>query len=73
MKPRKIIPDKSESSPVLRVGYSIEEAAISLGIGRTLVYKLIGEGQLKPVKLGKRTIIPAVELDAFLSRLGGAA
>lgn len=38
---------------------SINEAAKVLGIGRTSVYRLIGEGRLETIKLGRRTLIKA--------------
>jgi excisionase family DNA binding protein len=60
------------SSPqVPRVAYSIPEAAASLGIGRTLLYKLIGERQIKSQKIGKRHVITAKELEDFLRRNQG--
>ena len=56
-----------ESNPA-RVAYSVEETAQALGIGRGLVFQLLREGQLKSIRLGKRRLIPAVELQAFMDR-----
>ena len=58
---------------VPRVAFSIPETAAALGVGRTLVYKFIEEGQLKSLKLGKRHMITAQEIQDFLGRMGGAA
>lgn len=33
------------------------DAARSLGIGRTKLYELIGTGRLKTVKIGRRTLV----------------
>jgi excisionase family DNA binding protein len=55
------------------VSYSVEDAARALGIGRSLAFRLIREGQLAAVKIGRRTVVPVKECEAFLARLGGAA
>ena len=39
------------------------------GIGRTTVYSLIAAGKLEAVKLGSRTLITAVSIDALLASL----
>lgn len=54
-----------------RLAYRIEDAASALGVGRTLMYRLIRDGQLKVVKIGSRSLISASELNAFLARGGG--
>ncbi|WP_433908765.1 helix-turn-helix domain-containing protein [Sphingomonas yabuuchiae] len=35
------------------------DAARSLGIGKTKLYELIGQGKLKTIKIGRRTLIKA--------------
>ena len=62
-----------EPSPIPALSLSVEGAAKALGLGRTFVFQLIKEGRLKAVKIGRRTLIPVAECEAFLSRLGGAA
>jgi len=52
------------------LAYRIEDAASALGVGRTLIYKMISEGLLTRVKIGKRSLIAVSELDAFLARGG---
>ena len=52
------------------LAYRIEDAATALGVGRTLVYRMISEGQLTIVKVGKRSLIAVSELNAFLARGG---
>lgn len=51
-----------------RLTYSIEQAARALGVGRSLVFTLLKEGQLKSIRVGKRRLVLATELQAFLDR-----
>ncbi len=60
----------SQAKDIPSLAYRIEDAAIALGVGRTLVYRMISEGQLTAVKVGKRSLIAVSELDAFLARGG---
>ena len=46
--------------------YNVNEVAAMLGLGRTTVFKLIGEGRLTRIKIGMRTLIPAEDVDALL-------
>ena len=43
--------------------YSVNEVKKMYGLGHTSVYKLINEGMLKTVKVGRRTLIPVSALD----------
>jgi excisionase family DNA binding protein len=47
------------------------QAAKLLGIGRTTVYALIKEGQLRPVHIARSCRISRAELDRFVARLDG--
>ena len=40
-----------------KLGFTIDEAVKSSGIGRTKIYEFIKSGQLKRRKVGRRTII----------------
>jgi excisionase family DNA binding protein len=51
-----------------RLAYGIEGAADALDLSRSRIYELIAAGQIAACKVGKRTIIPATELAAFLDR-----
>ena len=66
-------PQPEPARTIALVSYSVEDAAEALGIGRTFAFHLIKEGKLKALKCGRRTLIPVAEVEAFLSRLGGAA
>lgn len=51
---------------------SVPEACRRLGIGRTKVYELIGSGQIKALKIGKRTLVEDDELDRVIAGLPAA-
>ena len=46
---------------------TVKEALRRTGIGRTLLYKLIDTGQLRRVKIGKRTLIPFDDLQKLVA------
>lgn len=48
---------------------SIAEFCQAVGVGRTFVYLLIKQGKIRPLKVGRRTIITVQEMNSFLSRL----
>lgn len=50
-----------------KLAYSITEAAEALSLGRTTINRMIRDGQIKAVKVGGRTLIPAESLQAVLS------
>ena len=56
-------------SPLKKVFHSVEEAAEILSLGRTTIFFLIRDGQLHAVKVGKRRLVAASELEAFAVRL----
>lgn len=53
-----------------RLGCSPREACAALGVGRTLLYRLIAERHIDVRKLGQRTI---VSVPSLLKLLGGQA
>lgn len=56
------------SSNALRIALSISEAAAALGVGRSMIYVLIGSGEIRPIKIGRRTLIPIESIDSFMDR-----
>lgn len=52
-----------------KFNHRIPEAADLLGIGRTTLYLLIKEGEIRTVKIGERTLVPHSELVEFQQRL----
>lgn len=49
-----------------RIAYSVEEAAATIGVGRTTLYSYIKSGVLPVAKLGKRTLVRHDDLNALL-------
>jgi excisionase family DNA binding protein len=49
--------------------YSIDEAVKATGIGRSCLYEEISGGRLRAVKRGRRTLILADDLKAWLASL----
>jgi excisionase family DNA binding protein len=49
------------------LAYRIDDAGRVLGIGRTSLYKLIAERQLRAVKIAGRTVIPAEAIRELLN------
>lgn len=55
--------------PVIeKVTYSVKEAILAYGIGRTKLYELINTRELTPIKIGTRTLLRRDDLDALVSR-----
>ena len=52
-----------------KVAYAVGETLELLSIGRTALYAAIKRGDLKRVKLGKKTLFYAADLAAFMARL----
>jgi len=55
--------------PHVRLLYSVEEAALMLGIGRTYMFELVATGQVGSLKIGKRRKVTRAALDEFIERL----
>jgi excisionase family DNA binding protein len=53
--------------------FSIAETADYLRISKSYVWKLIGSGKLKRLKIGERSIITGRELARYLEELEAAA
>lgn len=56
-----------------RIAVSPANACSSLGIGRTKLYELIAAGEIRPIKLGRRTLIPVQQLHDLIARKAAAA
>ena len=52
-----------------RRAYSINEFGLAYGPKRSLTYKLLNEGKLKAVKVGKKRLILTDDAEAWLSSL----
>ena len=54
-----------------RLTISVEEAALLLGIGRTLAYEAVRSGELPAIRLGKRWLVVMSALEELLMSRGG--
>ena len=46
-----------------------EEVAAATGLGRTKIYELLALGEIESVTCGRRRLIPADSVSAFVARL----
>jgi excisionase family DNA binding protein len=53
-----------------RVAVSVNEFCRAYGISRTLFYRLKMEGKIRFIKVGRRTLIPLEEVNAWLAQDG---
>lgn len=51
-----------------RMVLTVEETARLLGIGRSLAWRLVSEGELPSVRLGRRVRVPRGELEGWLQQ-----
>jgi excisionase family DNA binding protein len=49
-----------------------EEAGAAIGVGRTTVYKLVRNGELQAVKIGRRRAITTASIREYVERLSEA-
>lgn len=49
-----------------KLAYTVPEAQEATGLGRTTLYRLIGDGKLRTIKVGTRTLIPTDSLVTYL-------
>ncbi len=63
----------SPSTPLPKLAYSVTEFCELVGLGRTGAFREIRERRLRAVKAGRRTLIPAAEIKAWLDRLTAAS
>ena len=69
--------ERRRSSPssfgLTKAAYTVNESLNILSIGRTSFYALIKDGRLRPIKLGKKTLIGADDIVGLLEGLRDAA
>ncbi len=51
-----------------RLLLTVREAASVLAFGRTTLYELIADGQLRTVHIGRAVRVPVAELEAFVDQ-----
>jgi len=49
--------------------YTLPEVQEALSLGRSKIYELIGEGALRPLRVGRAVRFRAQEIESFVDRL----
>lgn len=49
--------------------HTINDACAALRVGRTYLYGLINEGQIKVLKIGRKSLVPQSSIDGFIASL----
>lgn len=55
------------------LAHRIPDACNRIGVGKSTLYELIQAGEIKPLKIGSRTLIPESELQKLLAKRMEAA
>ena len=55
----------SEQAPLV---YSVEEAADLLGVGRTVMFRLVATGEVESFKIGRKRKIHRDAIDTYIKR-----
>ncbi|MGH3829217.1 MAG: excisionase family DNA-binding protein [Pseudonocardiaceae bacterium] len=66
---RNEVPQQPTRSLPERVLLTAEEAAEQLGIGRTLMYKLIANGEIESIRIGRLRRVPTAAIKDYATRL----
>ena len=59
------VPGSEQRQIPRKKAYEIEEAAERLSLGRTLLFRLLKDGQIRGKRVGARVIISDAELERF--------
>lgn len=57
----------TDAKDTKRMAYSLDETAAALGVSRETVRHKIADGGLRAVKVNRRVLVPAAELERFLA------
>lgn len=53
---------------MIRLAFTVDEAARALGLGRSTTYRLVKEGKIPTVRLGGRILVPVHRLSEMVER-----
>jgi len=59
---------RPNASPISPVCLSVADTCARLGVGRSTIYELIASGELRTLKIGRRTLITVESQDALVAR-----
>jgi excisionase family DNA binding protein len=63
------LPPDPRAFGLVKAAYSVNETLELLSIGRTTLYELVSGKQIRITKLGKKSLIYAIDIAALLQRL----
>jgi excisionase family DNA binding protein len=69
--PREKRPSQLPSLPPGRLALRVPEAAAAIGVSRASMYQVVARGEVRAVRIGRRILIPVVELQRLLERREG--
>lgn len=55
--------------PSEKLAFTLKEAASTLGVSKSTLYKALADGKLSAIKLGNRTLIPAEAFKAWIASM----
>jgi excisionase family DNA binding protein len=58
---------KRIEQPIERKSYRVPEVARATGVSVAQVYKMVQDGELRSVKVGKMVLVPAAAVDELLA------
>jgi excisionase family DNA binding protein len=61
-------PPEPEQGPTGKLTLNVVEAAEALGMSRSMIYQLIGSGQLPSIRIGSRRLVPVSALRDFVAQ-----
>lgn len=64
---------RQDDSAPERLTYTVEEAAVATGLGRTTLFEFMKSGQLASIKVGRRRLIRPEALRDLLETLARAS
>ena len=59
----------TETEDTQRLAFSVPDACAALSIGRNTFYAEVAAGRIKVKKSGRRTLVPAAQIKAWLDNL----
>ena len=62
-----------QKNKVKRIGYTLDDVAISLSLSRPTVYKLVSIKDFPKVRIGRKYVIPVRDLEDWLTQHLGDA
>ncbi len=61
---------KQQQASEVKLTYSLEEAAVAIGVCTRTVSTLVGNGRLRVCRVGRRVLVPIDAIEEFLAGRG---